>query len=1210
MVKRNAAGAIIWRTIRGSLGRYLAILAIIALGSGFFAGLQVARSAMVKTADTYLREQKFYDFRLLSTLGFSEADVEAVSAVSGVAAAESAVSADFIADDGSENSVVLSAHSVTEQVNTLELVAGRMPEAADECVLDAYRYGEEMLGMHILVSEENDQDTLDQLSCSDYTVVGLAYSPLYLNYERGSSAIGSGTVAAFVFLTRAGFTSDDATELYVSLGSETPELYSDAYAALTDRMEQPLLDALESRKDARYEEVTGDARQELLDGKAELLDGWREYVDKEADGENELASAQKKLDDARATLDQGWADYQNGCEEYDSAIADAEAQLSVSHQQLDQAGETLTAGQKSYDAGAAKLAEGEFDYQTGLAQYESGNAAYQSYLAAYEEGKAQYDAGEEAYETGLTQSEEAQEALGAARAELDQNKIRLDQSESTYTGMAAFLASGASAVTNPAEWAAYSATLDALLDQFAGAGDYALNEANLAMLRAALDAAQTAYAAGESEYQSGLLEYQEGAAALADSRATLDATAAALADSKAQLDATAAELASAKAVLDNSRKTLDDGAAQLASSKAALDQGLLDYQSGLAAWQSGQSELAEERETGKQTLADSLTKLQDGEAEYESGLADLESGKTTLRKETGNALAELLENRQKLQDGWAKLSEVEPATFYVLDRTLNTGYACFDNDSQIVDGIARVFPLFFFLVAALVCITTMTRMVEDDRTQIGIMKALGYGNFAISRKYLIYAGSASLLGCVIGLSLGSWLIPRVLWKAYSIMYGFAPIQFFFNWKLSILSTLGYLCCALGATWISCRGELREVSAELIRPKAPKPGKRVLLERIPLIWKHLGFLRKVSFRNVFRYKKRLFMMIVGIGGCTALLLTGFGIHDSIQNFVGYQFDEITKYDCTVTFSDPMSDETQQEFLDECADGVKSAAFVHLSSVNVESDSLVKSAYLVATDDDLTGYMDFHSGGEELSYPETGQCLINKNLSEQFDLRVGDTVTVYDSDRNSLTMTISGIFDNYIYNYIYTTAGTLDGYGGNREIKCAYVNLTDGEAHSTALAEVAGASGVSGVSSNEVLRNRIETMMSSLNYIVVFVTLCAGALAFIVLYNLTNINITERIREIATIKVLGFYEGETSTYVFRENLILTSLGALLGLPLGKLLHLYVMGQIKIDMMRFDVRVTILSYVSAVLLTLAFAGIVNFVMLYKIRKIDMAESLKSVE
>lgn len=1138
--RRNPVAVTIGRTIWGSLGRYLAILAIIALGSGFFAGLQIARSAMVKTADVYLRDSSFYDFRLLSTLGFTHADVEAAQGVTGVTAAEGAVFTDFIAQDGSENNIVLSAHSITENINTLELVAGRMPEAANECVLDAYHYESSMLGEKILVSAENEEDTLDLLAYDSYTVVGLVYSPLYLNYERGSSAIGNGTVVAFLFMPRDGFVSDYDTELYVSLGSDTPEVYSQAYEDLIEQMEDPIELALESRKDARYEEVTGEARQELLDGQHELMDGWQEYATGKADGESKLAAAQKELLDARDTLDQGWSDYTDGCDSYDRAIASAETQLQQSKVLLDQANAALLEGQATYETEAANLAAGETAYQEGLAQYESGSAAYLAYLADYEAGKQQYDSAEQ-----------------------------------LYGGIAAFVGSGLTAESNPVEYTTVTAMLDGLLDQLVAPADYALREENLALLRM-----------------------------------VLDQTAAELSEAKVQLDDSAAKLAASQAELAAARAALDDGQVQLAAAKTQLEQGTSEYEGGYASWLSGSNQLQRERANGKKTLDDSLQELQDGEVSYQDGLAEFEDGLVTLRKETGDALAELAENRLSLQEGWDTLSEVEPATIYVLGRSLNTGYACFDNDSQIVEGIARVFPMFFFLVAALVCITTMTRMVEDDRTQIGIMKALGYGNFSISLKYLIYAGSASLFGCIIGLSLGSWLIPKVLWKAYSIMYEFADIQFVFHWPRAILSTLGYLLCALGATWISCRGELRQVSAELIRPKSPKAGKRVLLERIPIIWKHLGFLQKVSCRNVFRYKKRLFMMIVGIGGCTALLLTGFGIRDSIQNFVGYQFDEITRYDCTVTFSEEMTESDQAAFMAQNEKTVAKAAFVHLSSVNVEIPGVVKSAYLVATDDDLTDYMDFHMGKVSLAYPDVGECLINEKLAQQFGLSVGDALTVYDADRNSLTMTVSGIFDNYINNYIYTAAGTLLGYGGNTDVKCAYVNLVPTADQGEALADLTGTDHVSGVSSNQALRERIDTMMSSLDYIVVFVTLCAGALAFIVLYNLTNINITERIREIATIKVLGFFEGETAVYVFRENLMLTALGALVGLPLGKLLHLYVMGQIQIDMMCFDVRIQLFSYVLAVALTLVFAGIVNFVMRSKIRRIDMAESLKSVE
>ena len=469
------------------------------------------------------------------------------------------------------------------------------------------------------------------------------------------------------------------------------------------------------------------------------------------------------------------------------------------------------------------------------------------------------------------------------------------------------------------------------------------------------------------------------------------------------------------------------------------------------------------------------------------------------------------------------------------------------------------------------------------------------------------------LGCAIGFVGGSYIFPKILWHAYNIMYGFGiPIEFVLDGKLAAISVATYLLCALGATYLVCRGFLREVPAELIRPKAPKEGKRVLLERITFLWKRLGFLTKVSLRNVLRYKQRFFMMVLGIGGCTALLLTGFGIKDSIANVVDYQFEEITLYDAAVSFTEEMDAQTQQAFSRQAAD-VSAVVFLHDGSVTVEAGGGAKTVNLLVPQSSLEGMMDLHRGGEKLSMPGTGETLLNDALAEALGVSVGDTVTLRDSDMNTLTVTVSGIFDNYVSNYAIVSADTCrDQWGSVPPVKTAFIRVTDNSdagVHA-ASARILDLENVSAVSVNLDTRQRVGTMMSVLDYIVWMVTVCAGALAFIVLYNLTNININERIREIATIKVLGFYPGETSAYVFRENNTLTFLGMLVGLPLGKWLHAYVMSQIRIDTIAFDVRIAWQSVMFSILLTAVFAAIVNVVMYFKLRRISMAESLKSIE
>ena len=562
--------------------------------------------------------------------------------------------------------------------------------------------------------------------------------------------------------------------------------------------------------------------------------------------------------------------------------------------------------------------------------------------------------------------------------------------------------------------------------------------------------------------------------------------------------------------------------------------------------------------------------------------------------------------RSLVAEAQKQIDEIEQPDTFILGRETNLGYACFENDSNIVAGIARVFPVFFFLVAALVCITTMNRMVEEQRTQIGVLKALGYGKVSIMGKYMFYSGSSAMIGCIAGFFLGTYGFPKVIWTAYGIMYDLVPLQYVFDGKLFIISIFVSLLCSIGTTWFSCRYELEEAAAQLMRPKAPKAGKRVIFEKIPFIWKRIKFLHKVSVRNIFRYKKRFFMMILGISGCTALLVTGFGIKDSISNIASYQYDEIMIFDGTVSFDDPQENTGTH--------GDAAYLYTMQKSVDLHIKGKIKPVNLVVVKDEerLPEFIDFHTTEKEhVSLPEKKEALINGKLASSYNIKVGDEIRFLDDEMQEIRVTVSGIFENYIYDYVFINEDTYRSETGrNPEYKSAYVTFAKGgDVHEQA-ASLMKAEGVASVSVNEDMKERIGSMMSSLDYIVVTVIICAAVLAFIVLYNLTNINITERIREIATIKVLGFYKKETAAYVFRENMVLTGIGTVIGLFLGKVLHAFVIGQIRIDMIAFDVRIKGISYVFSILLTFLFAWVVNLFMSVKIDRVNMAESLKSVD
>ena len=1212
------------RAIRKNLGRYLAILAIIALGVGFFCGLRICRTAMVRAAGDYIDESNLFDYRLISTLGFTGEDEAYFDALERVNCAEGAVWTDFLGEMEDGNTRALRAHSITETINRLNLIAGRMPEADDELVVDARAFGADAIGSKIHLSDDNDEDTLEKFRYRIYTVVGVANSAYYLNYERGSTNIGNGTLMGFVYLPYGGFDVDYYSEIFVDVNAPG-EIYSTEYNDALADFEDWLEEETQARADLRYQSLVAEAQQEIDDAQAELDDKRDEYLEEKrdataelndahaeledasqeiADGEAELEENVKKLDSAESEYNSGMSAYRSSKKEFEQKKADALAQLDAAQAEIDANRATAEAGLRQIEESGVlssydQIKDGIAQIQAGLESLEEArNGQLQEPRTQLEGLKGQLSE----LDAAISSTEaERDSAVAALRGQIDalesnisawESEIgQLDGSDPEQAARADALRSQISSVQNQISalegsisdaQSAYESTISGLNAQ---KGEL---QAAIDALSAQIAQADAAFDAQRAELEAQLSELQAGRDQIENS-GVLDQYAQ-IREAIATLDAAQAELnaqsAAAQTELDGYQAQLDAASAKLSTAKRQI--------------QSGRSQLEE----GRAELEDARLKLQEGRAEYETALSDAEI-------QFMDAEQELRDAQGEIDDAQEKVSEIEPATLYALSRNTNVGYACFENDSQIVEGISTVFPLFFLLVAALVCMTTMTRMVDEQRTEIGTLKALGYSKGAIMSKYLFYSGSAAAIGATIGYFGGSYLFPRVIWKAYGIMYGFSDIPFVLSPLQGALSAGAALLCSMGATWFSCNAELSEVPAQLIRPKTPKAGKRVLLERIGFVWRRLSFLHKVTVRNVFRYKKRLMMMVVGISGCTALLVTGFGINDSIANLASDQFGTIMPYDLSVSFSEHQDARAQAEFADALGPDAQDVRFVYEGSADVAYGDRTRGVNLIVSDAELSGFINLRTDGVDLPFPGPGECVVSQGLAERCGFVPGDLITVYNDQMDRMTLTLTGVFNNYVQDYLITGGDSLTvQWGEAPELNTALVRCAEGGDPRALSTRASDAENVRSVTVSLDTRERFDNMMSSLNYIVIMVVICAAALAFIVLYNLTNINITERIREIATVKVLGFTLRETASYALSENLVLSALGALVGLPLGKALHAFVMAQINVDLVVFDVRVAPLSLALSVGLTLAFAGLVNLFMLRKIDHINMAESLKTIE
>mgnify|MGYP001120118752 CR=1 FL=1 len=1238
------------REIKGSLGRYLAILAIVMLGVALFTGLKATTPAMIATENDYLAEQNFYDFRLLSTVGFEKEDVQKVAEMEQVADAECAVSVDAVCTFGDENESVYKFHTMPESINQIILTAGSMQEKADECVLDSAFYGEDMIGTQITVTDNNEEDMLEMFGVRTFTAVGIVRSPYYINFERGTTSIGEGKITAFLYVPEEAFACDYLTEIYVKT-KQKYDVYTDAYEDYIDGMQEEMEEKTQALALARYERITEDAKKELDDAQAELdekmaeaqieladarkkiLDGEQEIIDGEqelrdgtqraADGEREIAANEQKLVDSEQELVDG-----------EREIREKEQEIQAAEQKLAQAEHEIAANEQKISDGKAELAQAKIklkqqeknlkQQETKLTDKEAQLKKQEVELEKKESQLQQQEMQLTGQETELQQQEtqlKVQEAeLEQQEKSLEQQETELLQKEAELKQQEADLERQETELSNEEKIKVQAAKeqVQAGIKQVqVGLGQVrpGLEQVRLALkeLRAGLDQVR----AGLKQVRSGMTELRAGLEQVNAGKKQIEAGKKKLASGKLQIQAAKKELAENEKTLQESEKELDAGKSETVKARAQLDDGKQELATGKVKLQEGRTELAD----GRQKIEKAKTELADAKEELKKGRRELNKGKRELadaRKEYADAKADVdkktADAQQEIDDAREQLADIEEPDTYALTRNTNIGYACYESDSNIVAGIANVFPVFFFLVAALICMTTMNRMVEEQRTQIGVLKALGYGNGAIMCKYLFYAGSAAAAGAVLGCVIGTWLFPKVIWMGYSIMYSMGEITYYFDGWLAVFSLLAALLCSMGAAYVSCRYELYSVPANLIRPKAPKSGKRIFLENIGFFWSRMKFLHKVSVRNIFRYKKRFFMMILGISGCTALLLTGFGLKDSVTNVADMQYDEIQIYDIGITFSESVQKADLDQLNEKTGNMLERYACRYEESVDLDFEGKTKSMYLgIAQNTKEIG--DFlklkTTNGENIDYPAKGEVVLTAKAAETLGIRVGDSVVLRDSEMNRLTVEVCALCENYIYNCAYMNQETyVQQLGTEPEYKSAYVVVKEGVDIHEAAAAIADQSNVLSVSVTGDMRERIASMMKSMDYIVLLIIVCAGSLAFIVLYNLTNINITERIREIATIKVLGFYARETADYVFRENLALTGLGALAGLGLGKWLHWFVMEQVKIDMLSFKTMITPWSYLWSLLLTFVFALLVNGLMYFKLENIHMAEALKSIE
>lgn len=1071
----------IFREIKISLGRFLSILCIVAIGVAFFAGIKASAPDMKNSADTYFDKYNVQDIQVYSTIGLTKKDVADIKKIKGVKSVQPSFSMDTLSQiDSTQMVIKVISYGIDQKMNKIRVVEGRMPERENECLVEASSatnklYGTFHIGDTIKLQSGTDEALSKSLKHTKYKIVGTCYNPNYLSYEKGSSNIGSGTVNSFIYIQNTNVLKDYYTEVDVCVkGAKDLDCYSDEYFDVVDPVLKKIKKISNKQIDARiqsYQSELDEKKQEATDKFKDAENQFNDAQNKIDSGFSEIQSNELKLQNSKDQINQGWNEYYANLQLLDNipTLQNAIAQIEESEKKLPE----LLSQKEQVESGLQQInAEGDLNTKRTLIQ----NAI-------------------DFIDIALKKLENYPDSSDAETI-----RIKLNEKKELLQGQLSLIDQ---AIAKKAE-------LEAILPQI----------------------------------QSGIEQIQAGVA------------------KKAELQSQLNQLLNAKKELNNAYVSLINGQAQ---------------------------------------YEDGVSKIEDAKNELNKSIEQLTLSKAEFNIQKHDALREL-------SDAQLEIDKME-GKWIVLDRNSHYSYRDYGACADRMDGIAKVFPVFFFLVAALVCMTTMTRMVDEQRNEMGTLKALGYSKLQIASKYIIYALIASILGSILGCSLGMYLFPTVIFNAWNTLYNIDQIKFLFQPGLILLASGSVTGITLLATLYSIYSELIEMPSQLMRPKAAKAGKKILLERITFIWKRLSFLQKVTARNIFRYKKRFFMTIIGIAGCSALLVAGFGINDSISDIVNQQYNVIYHYDATV--SAKTSEITSQI---KSLKGVKDVYEEdHLAvTTKIENKDISTTVHIISNDKKFKDFCTLFNGNNEFDLDDSS-VLISQKMATKLNKKAGDTIKIKDANNKVIKAKIKGVFTNYVGHHIYASESLYKSWNTNTKTTHIYLiksKKTTKKFERNLGNKIMNIDGVQSVTFYSSLQKNFKDMIKSISYIVVVLVISAACLAFVVLYNLSNVNISERKREIATIKVLGFTRKEVDAYINRETILLTILGSLIGLCIGIGLHHLIMNLAEMDDIMFGRTINSISYVISFVMTIGFNAIINLCMHKKLNNIQMVESLKAVE
>ena len=1198
-MKKKALRKDFYMEIRKSMGRFLSIFFIVAIGCAFFAGIRSSEPDMRYSGDAYFDRKNLMDLQVISTMGLTDEDVEAIEKLDGIEKAEAGYSVDALCTEG-DNQIVMHVMSLLPSMNQVQVENGRLPEKSDECVVDADFLSKSTLkiGDRVTLSSGTDKPVTDSLKEDTFTIVGSVSSPCYIGFQRGSTTIGSGNISAFLCVPEESFCMEVYTEIYAQVkGAEKLTAFTDQYDQRIDSVMKEVEAIKEEREKARYDEIVTEASEKLADAEKEITDAEAELEQGKAEAQEKLTAAREKLENAQKELEQAKKE-----------LASSQAKIASSKEELEQA-------QKELNESSGKIAAGEKELNEksiALATLKEQKDTLQGQLAALEQQKEELSGQKTTLEAQKRTLQEGQKNLLDTQAVLQQQISRLKAEKEDLN---------AEGIRLSEEKETLQKECEELKSQYEASGDTEILK-QVEAKKAQLDEvnAKIAENSAKIEQNKTLLETVESQMdpleeKLVQMKNGLEQTETALEKISAGLSEIEAGQEQMQTGLTQMESYISSGEFQLQAAREQLESGKNQILSGQRQIEDARKRIAD----GEEQIQAGIKQIQDGETGLADGWIEYQDGERQANAEIADGEAQIADAKVQLADAKKEIEQIEKPTWYIYDRSHLPEYSGYGDNADRMKAIGEVFPLIFFLVAALISLTTMTRMVEEERTLIGTLKALGYSKKSIAAKYLGYAVLATLTGGIFGVMIGEKILPYIIITAYKIMYRHLPdVEIPYNLYYGVLACVAALLCTVAATIFSCMKELKEQAAELMRPPAPKQGKRVFLEYIPFLWKRLNFTWKSTVRNLMRYKKRFFMTIFGIGGCMGLMLVGFGLKDSISSIVPLQYEDIQLYDGNVILQSDVTMQEKQEVYEalEKNSQVVATAEDLLQKITIEHDGVSKEVYLNVPEN-VEKFSDFvvlqdRTTKEKYQLTDKGAVLTEK-MAKELGVSAGDTVTIKEENEKERTVKISQICENYMSHYLYMTPAVYKAaYGKEPKYNSIYYRT---EGRTTKEAELVGEAalkldGALSVSYTTELRQQVDDMLQSLDIVIVVLIISAGMLAFVVLYNLNNINITERKRELATLKVLGFYDKEVTEYVYRENILLTLIGALAGLLIGKILHRFIVETVEIDSVMFGRNINTISFVYAFLLTVVFSLFVNGVMYFKLKKINMVESLKSVE